>query len=255
MKTKTTPLLLHIFLLIIGLTSCKNTSKKSTETEINTIINTAEDNKDTINLLSKTEENKIPDHFTSRLRPNEQLKWGRIYTDTVVFVDFNNMDYDDVLFRVKNNDKTVVLISDDKWEGTFSNEQKIMINWRIDSIRPAGDPEYLEFREFLVSATNVNNPTNENHSFVISCGSGCAITYTQNKIVSNNNTHEVTFKVKMYVNELLSEEYYESYFFTCTPSNGDAGIKLKEDNEVNSDNVNPEVLKQLKLYIPKLCKN
>lgn len=255
MKPKTTPLTFLIFLLSIGLTSCKNTSKKSTETEINTIINTAKDNKDTINLLSKTEENKIPDHFTSRLRPNEKLHLGKVYADTVTYINFNNIDYDEVLFTVKNNDEKVVLISDDKWEGTFINKQKILISWKIDSLRPAGDPEYLEFREFLVSAATINNPSNANHSFVISCGTGCAITYTENKIVSNNNTHEVTFKVELFVNEVLSKEYYETYFFTCTPSNSDAEIKLKEDNEVNSDNVNPEVLKQLKLYIPKLCKN
>lgn len=258
MNTKTTPLLLLIFLLSICVISCKNTSKKSAETEINTIVKTAEDNNDTTAFSSetKTEQNKIPDNFKSRLRPNEELHIGKIYTDTVTYVDFNNIEYDEILFTVKSNDETVVLISDDKWEGMFINEQKIMINWKIDSIRPVGDPEFLEFKEFLVSATNVNKPLkNVNNSFVISCGSGCAITYTENKIVSNNNAHEVTFKVEMFINEVLSKKYYETYMYACPISNINTEIKLKGDDEFNITDLHPELLKQLKLYIPKLCKN
>ncbi|MFI1770331.1 hypothetical protein [Thalassobellus citreus] len=254
MKTKTTPLLLLIFLLSIDLTSCKNTSKKAEKTKTNTIVNTGEENKDTIEVLSETEQNKIPDNFKSRLRPDEKLHLGKVYADTVTYINFNNIDYDEVLFTVKSNNEKVVLISDDKWEGTFINEQKIMINWKIDSIRPAGDPEFLEFKEFLVSATNANSPSNANNSFVISCGSGCAITYTENKIVSNNNTHEVTFKVEMFVNETLSKEYYETYIYTCPISNSLTKIKLKGDDEFSIDDLHPEIQKQLKLYIPKLCK-
>lgn len=257
MKTKTTPLLLLIFLLSICMISCKNTSKKSLKTEINTIVKTEEDNKDTTAFSSetKTEQNKIPDSFKSCLRPDEELHFGKIYTDTVTYIDFNNIDYDEVLFIVKSNDETVTLLSDDKWEGRFINEQKIIINWKIDSIRPAGDPEFLEFKEFLVSAKNVNNPLKEINSFVILCGSGCAITYTENKIVSNNNTHEVTFKVEMFIYELLSKEYYETYIYFCPMSNNNTEIELKGDDNFNINDLHPELLKQLKLYTPKLCKN
>ncbi len=194
----------------------------------------------------------MSDSFKSHLRPGEELHLGQIYTDTVAYIDFNNIDYDQVLFTVKANDKTVVLISDDKWQGTFTNDQKIIINWKIDSIRPAGDPDFLEFKEFLVSATSLNNLFNVSNSFVTSCGSGCAITYTENKIVSNNNTHEVTFKVETFINEVLSNESYQTYSYACPISS--ISTKIKGDDEFNSTDLHPELLKQLKRYIPKVCK-
>lgn len=257
MKNKTTLLLLFVFLLSIYVIYWKNTSKKTVETGINTIAKTVEDNKSTTEFPSeiKIEKNKIPNIFKSALRPNEELYLGRIYTDIVTYVDFNNIDYDEVLFTVKTDDESIVLISDDKWEGAFINEQKIVINWKIDSIRPVGDPEFLEFKEFLVSATNINNSLNADTSFVISCGSGCAITYSENKIASNNNMHEVSFKVEIFINEKLSKTYYETYIYTCPTSNSSTEIKPKGDDKFNIDNLHPELLKQLKIYIYRLCKN
>ncbi|CAM1340127.1 hypothetical protein [Tenacibaculum aestuarii] len=157
MKNKTIPLLLIIISLGFYFISCKNKSEKPVKTEINTMVKAVEDNKGAIKSLVKkeTEENTILDNLKSHLRPNEQLKFGTIYTDTVTYVDFNNYDYDEILFSVKKNDDTVVLISEDSWEGKYFKEQKIIINWKIDSIRPVGDPEYLDFKEFLVSSTKV----------------------------------------------------------------------------------------------------
>lgn len=427
MKNKITPLFLLAILLSLYLASCKNTPEKPVKTEINTVFKVEADNKDIIK--SSEEESKTLDSFKSRLRPDEELHLGKIYTDTVAYVDFNNIDYDEVLFTVKSNDDTVALISDDKWEGTFFKEQIIIINWKIDSIRPAGDPEYLDFKEFLVSSTKVKtselnnknvkilwrdtvydeelktdiniivlnkdyqkniteperaalgyistfvgnecewdgrNPNESrsnlecklltyldlgyqcsdryldflnqwfskdsvsieklkrcttipngatmqstfdeilletntqnqiititykvkvinvressviryittdifkynsegiilvdserraNNSFVISCGSGCAMIYTENKIVTNNNFSEVTFKVEMFVNEVLSKEYEETYSYICNPSNNETEIKLKGDDDYNIENQHPEIQKQLKLYIPKICTN
>ena len=162
MKNKITPLFLLATLLSLYLTSCKNTPEKPVKTETNTVFKVETDNKDIINFSE--EESKTLDSFKSRLRPDEELHLGKIYTDTVAYVDFNNIDYDEVLFTVKSNDDTVALISDDKWEGTFFKEQIIIINWKIDSIRPAGDPEYLDFKEFLVSSTKVKTSELNNKS-------------------------------------------------------------------------------------------
>lgn len=429
MNNNSTPLLLLALLLSLCLTSCKNIPEKPVKSEINTVVKTVEDNKGAIKspVEKETEENTIPKSFKSRLRPNEQLELGTIYTDTVTYVDFNNIDYDEVLFSVNKNDDTIVLISEDTWEGKYFKEQEIIINWKIDSIRPVGDPEYLDFKEFLVSSTKVktselndknvkvlwretlydealkttintlvlnkeyqkniteperaalgyvatfvgnecewdsgspdenrsnldckllsyldlgyqcsdkhlgflnnwfskdsvalnklkrcptipNSATKQstfdevslktntqdqtiaisykvevinvressvshytkvdtfkynsegiilidsekrtNNSFVISCGSGCAMTYTEHKIVTNNNSSEVTFKIEMFVNEVLSKEYYETYSYTCTPSNNNAEIKLKDDANYHIENQHPEIQEKLKSYIPQLC--
>lgn len=54
----------------------------------------------------------------------------------------------------------------------------------------------------------------QNKSFVISCGSGCAMTYTAEQIIREKySSIKVKFKVEMYINEVLSDTYNENYLF------------------------------------------
>jgi hypothetical protein len=64
-------------------------------------------------------------------------------------------------------------------------------------------------------------------SFTISCGSGCAMIYSEQSIVSN----EVTFKVETYINEVLSEENIETYIFECDEKGNATKIFLKGDKD------------------------
>jgi len=88
--------------------------------------------------------------FTSRLRLNQTLKLGTTYTDTVDFVDFNDQG-DDFIVSVAKNKDTIGLIYN-TGEVTWVRGDKIEIQWKMDSLRPAGDPEYLDHTEFLIGS-------------------------------------------------------------------------------------------------------
>ncbi|MBP2619053.1 hypothetical protein [Chryseobacterium jejuense] len=53
----------------------------------------------------------------------------------------------------------------------------------------------------------------ENNSFTLSCGSGCAATYTAEDISQNRTSLKVKFKVDNYLNDELAETNYETYLF------------------------------------------
>src|SRR5690606_23568734 len=87
----------------------------------------------------------------STLRPKETLELGKIYTDTIGFVGFNdNGDYP--LLLVSNDNDTASFVYDWTMEYDFVKGDELQIQWKIDSIRYAGDEEYLDYKEFLVSA-------------------------------------------------------------------------------------------------------
>jgi hypothetical protein len=54
----------------------------------------------------------------------------------------------------------------------------------------------------------------ESRSFVISCGSGCAIRYTSKQITKQGSDIKVSFIVEMYEDEALTDEYDETYIFS-----------------------------------------
>ncbi|WP_454046470.1 hypothetical protein [Chryseobacterium sp. Marseille-Q8038] len=91
---------------------------------------------------------------------------------------------------------------------------------------------------------NISNPqktkTEYNKSFVISCGSGCAMTYTAENILQNGTTSiKVKFKVEMYTDEQLSDTYYETYFFSYSKNKEIEKISLEGKNENILSNLMP----------------
>ncbi|MEZ4778745.1 MAG: hypothetical protein R2786_05110 [Flavobacteriaceae bacterium] len=148
MKPKTT-LVVLIYAITIVLSSCKNETKNtSKEPQTQEVI------EDTLT----PPKNQIPAFFKSAIRPNEKLDLKKHYSDTVTFIEFNNYDFDEVLFGIKTKSDTVYLISEDLWEDQFLPEDSLVITWKIDSLRPSGDPEVLDFTPFLVGATKIMNP-------------------------------------------------------------------------------------------------
>src|SRR5690606_19473377 len=70
---------------------------------------------------------------------------------TIEFIEFDdNGDYP--LMFVSNGKDTASLVYDWTVEYDFVKGEKIEIQWKIDSIHYAGDQEYLDYKEFLVSA-------------------------------------------------------------------------------------------------------
>ncbi len=135
MKNKITSLLLLIVFLSFSLQSCEK-KEKPTDKE---------------NPVKKeTEEKKDSTVFKSQLRPDEKLELGKIYTDTVQFVNFDD-NGDDWHFMVKKNQDTISLIYNND-DPQIVRGTDLEIKWKMDSLRPAGDPEYLDFTEYLVSS-------------------------------------------------------------------------------------------------------
>lgn len=86
----------------------------------------------------------------SALRPNQKIAIGKIYTDTVQYINFND-EGDNRLFFVKKNKNTIGLIYHNE-QLKYTRGDQIEIKWKTDSIQYAGDPEFLNYTEFLVSA-------------------------------------------------------------------------------------------------------
>lgn len=68
-------------------------------------------------------------------------------------------------------------------------------------------------------------------SFVLSCVSGCAMTYTAEKVIYSLPEITVRFKVEMYLEGQLSDTYYETYVFLYDPSGRIGNVHLKGKNE------------------------
>ncbi|WP_443947089.1 hypothetical protein ACJVDH_08265 [Pedobacter sp. AW1-32] len=77
----------------------------------------------------------------------------------------------------------------------------------------------------------------KSRSFVVSCGGGCAMTYTAIDIKQYVYYFKVQFKVDMYINEVLTDTYKEIYLFYTN------GLKTDKVLDLN----NNDVLKTLPL--------
>ncbi|GGG65981.1 hypothetical protein GCM10007332_30770 [Epilithonimonas arachidiradicis] len=188
-------------------------------------------------IQKKSELKKDSTTFKSLLRLNEKLELGEIYTDTVKFVKFDD-NGDDWYFVVKKNNDTVSLIynTDDP---KIIRGAELEIQWKMDSLRPAGDPEYLDFTEYLISWKKLKSKNSErdfsklkNQSFVLSCGTGCAMTHNVKEIRPINEASiKVTFEVDMYVDGELTETFDETYLFNYGNKNTIKNMKTNENIE------------------------
>ncbi|MFC6269847.1 hypothetical protein [Frigoriflavimonas asaccharolytica] len=53
-------------------------------------------------------------------------------------------------------------------------------------------------------------------SYVLSCASGCSMTYIATHAVKNVQNISTKFNVEMYIDQTISETYDENYIFTTT---------------------------------------
>ncbi|WP_333852705.1 hypothetical protein [Epilithonimonas sp.] len=222
MKTKI-PYLFIVIFLNWGLQSCKKKNDPNKEHSTQ----------------KETEPKRDKTEFKSLLKTNEKLELGKIYTDTIQFINFND-NGDDWYFVVKKNRDTVSLIYKNN-DPRIIRGTDLEIQWKMDSLRPAGDPEYLDFSEYLISWKKIKSKNKErdfsklkNQSFVLSCGTDCAMTHNVKEIKQiNPSTIKVTFEVEMYVDEELTETFDDSFLFYYDNSN-----KLKKViREGESENI------------------
>lgn len=68
-------------------------------------------------------------------------------------------------------------------------------------------------------------------SFVLSCGSGCPMTYIAKHAVKNAQNVSIKFNVEMYIDQTISETYDENYIFYYNKLNQLVNIKRVGQNE------------------------
>lgn len=72
-------------------------------------------------------------------------------------------------------------------------------------------------------------------SFAVSCGGGCAMTYTATAIKQSGSSFKVRFKVEMYVNQDLTDTYTENYSFIYDAANHvDQVLDVKHKNALET---------------------
>ena len=147
MKNKLLSLFLGSISLSFCLNACKDSAVATKTTESDTQIKIKKESVTKLQLEQKTEPLR---KFSSRLRPNEKLEIGEIYTDTINFLGFNT-DYDDWLFAAKKNNDTIYLIYNEGLKTKLFEKDELVVNWKMDSLRYAADTEYVQYREYLVS--------------------------------------------------------------------------------------------------------
>ena len=104
------------------------------------------------------------------------------------------------------------------------------------------------------TANEVSTETT-NNSFVISCGSGCAMSYTAQNIIQNGTSINVVFEVIEYINELVSDIYYENYVFIYNKENEIQKIELKGENENVLEKLPPDAQISFKNFATNLIIN
>jgi len=68
-------------------------------------------------------------------------------------------------------------------------------------------------------------------SFVLSCGSGCAMTYTAKEIEKEESVFRVKFDVQMYVDEVESDSFEETFEFHFKDNEFDKVVKVGEKSD------------------------
>src|SRR5690606_1883677 len=125
---------IYMLILVLFTGACRETAKTN---KANLIPDNEREIVDTTNLP------KNP------WRTDEKITLGQLYTDTVQFVEFNDEGDNWLAIVAKHNDTTSFIYDS---EYNFVRGDEIEIRWKVDSIRYAGDSEFLDFTEFLISA-------------------------------------------------------------------------------------------------------
>ncbi len=132
---KTKLRLFYLIVLILAFQSCKENIKGKDEKQIEKVET----------------DDTVQRSLSSQLR---QIDPGKVYTDTVEFINAN-YDYDYWFINTIKKGDTVSFIIDKEYD--FRHGEKLEISWKIDSIWIAGDGERLDFAEWLVSVKRLHS--------------------------------------------------------------------------------------------------
>ena len=94
----------------------------------------------------------------------------------------------------------------------------------------SSDTTIVEKAEPLKAAANYLENISS-RSFVLSCGSGCAMTYTAKEIEKEESAFRVKFDIQMYVDEVESDSFEETYEFHFKDNELDKIVKEGEKGD------------------------
>lgn len=89
-------------------------------------------------------------------------------------------------------------------------------------------------------------------SFVLSCGSGCAMTYTPESLTGKLPVLIVRFKVEMFVDEKLTDTYSEVYEFSYNSSKQIARVHMQGQRDNVLKTLMPDAQKSFKEFAEQL---
>ncbi|SDJ81197.1 hypothetical protein [Chryseobacterium jejuense] len=95
----------------------------------------------------------------------------------------------------------------------------------------------------------------ENNSFTLSCGAGCAATYTAEEISQDKTSVKVKFKVENYINDKLEETNEETYLFYYSNTGEIDKIINQETNKNILDEYILDAQESFKEFAASLIKN
>jgi hypothetical protein len=90
----------------------------------------------------------------------------------------------------------------------------------LEKEKPIVKNDTTKIQKHQIDSTDhnkINGFTKE--SIVVSCGSGCALSYSPKSIKQIDNTIKVIFAVKMYEDDVVTDTYDETYTFKYNNSN------------------------------------
>lgn len=163
---KSIVILMVICFSISLIQSCKHkTNKVNSEFKKDTVVTSKklqpkpENLKTSINTKVSNDtlvKNKIENlNLKSPLKFGGNIKLGKVYTDTVKFVEFNdNGDYN--LLFIEKQENILGLICTRELP-RFITGDELEIQWKMDSIRHVGDSDYIDYVHILDSVS-VTNP-------------------------------------------------------------------------------------------------
>jgi hypothetical protein len=95
---------------------------------------------------------------------------------------------------------------------------------------------------------------NNNKSFVISCGSGCAMTYNVKAIEDLEKFKKVKFEVETYIDDVLSETNEEIYLFIFNKDNQVEKILQEGQKDNILEHLEPDAIESFKNFANSLVK-
>ena len=95
-------------------------------------------------------------YFTTPVRPNVKLQFGETYSDTFEYFDYDD-EGDDFSIDAKKNGKIFPLIDNEFNDKNYARGDLCQIEWKIDTMRPAGDETQLWIQYYANKITKIKD--------------------------------------------------------------------------------------------------